>query len=283
MKFDTTKEYLDFYIKKQTFIEVVFHAHNRMSWGRNRKNYDGNMDCPFNHRQILIDEVVFDFDDESAEVNAETAEIVSAKLRSHGIKFSVWHTGGKGIHIHTLWNNLWRLNNTSLIKKRILKFFAFGRKVDYQLAGSHLVRAEWGLYEKNYPRFEKYKTLIADCGGLEYNDILPEIFESYKNDLSNEIVRSLDKTGGELDDKEKVKKLMDGDIKIRDGRERVLFYLIHQLKKIYEFDDVVKKLQSWYYYNGGSKLTPGQIRYKVKYQWKRNYSFGSTYLDDFIK
>jgi len=281
--FKTTKEYLDHYTKSGVKVEVVYHPHSRISWGRNRKWYDGDMDCEYNHRSILNDEIVFDFDSAVKETNDVNAQKVMKLFDEQKINYTAWKTGGQGIHIHTLWKNLYRVSRPSIIKKTILKMYGGGKNVDYQLASKHLIRAEWGLYDKTYPAHEYHKTLIVDKNGLTYNELPKFIFKAYIRDVKKDFVKDLKKLGKTDSKDENVQKLMNGEIKVKDGRERVMFYLIHKLKVLYDYEDVVKKVQSWYSYNGGHKITTNQIRNKVRYHWNKDYSFANDYLDDFIK
>lgn len=281
--FKTTKEYLDYYTKDGIKVEVVYHPHSRMSWGRNRKYYDGDFDCEYNHRGILNDEVVFDFDAEDKELNKTNAKEVMNIFNEQKINYSAWDTGGKGIHIHTFWKDLNKLSRPIIVKKTILKMYGGGRHIDYQLSGRHLIRTEWGLYDKSYPAHEYHKTLIIDKRGLEYNDFPSFMFKAYLRDVKKDFVKDLKKIGKTDSEDENVKLLMEGEIKVKDGRERVMFYLIHKLKEMYDYEEVVKKVSSWYSYNGGHKMSVSQIKSKVKYHWNRKYSFSNDYLDDFIK
>jgi len=283
------KNLLDQYSKYQK-IEVCYHPHNKMSWGRNRKIYDGDCDLDYNHRQILDFEVVFDFDASNIEENLKRANEVMDKLLKDDIFFHSWTTGNKGVHIHTFWAGLGQFKDVVLMKKAILKHYAFGMEIDYQLAGKHLIRMEYGKNENKLNKFkEPYKenvqkeykgvTLIS----VSYiNDIPKFIIDEYQEELHRYIIRRLEKTDDtEINDT--VKQLLEGQILVEDGRERMLFYLIHHLKERMTYDDMVSKLTSWYRYNSGTKLTNTQIAYKIRYHMNKSYSFRKDYLDDILE
>ncbi len=282
------KNLLDEYSKLQK-IEVCYHPHNKMSWGRNRKIYDGDCDLDYNHRQILDCEVVFDFEESNIDENLKKANEVMNKLEEDDLFYHSWTTGNKGVHIHTFWAGLNQFKDIVLMKKAILKHYAFGMEIDYQLAGKHLIRMEYG---KNENKLNKFKEpLKENCQEVYrgatlidvsyFNDVPKSIIDEYQIELNRYIIRRLEKTDDtEMNDV--VKQLLEGQILVEDGRERMLFYLIHHLKERMTYEDMVSKLTSWYRYNSGTKLTNGQIASKIKYHMNKNYSFRRDYLDDIL-
>ena len=283
MTFKTTKEYLDYYTKDGIKVEVVYHPHSRIGWGRNRKWYDGIMDCEYNHRSILNHEVVFDFDAPTKNENWINVVSVLKVFDNQKINYSLWSTGGDGYHIHTFWDGLEQISRLGVMKKTILKMYGGGKHIDYQLAGKHLIRTEWGLYEKLCPLREVHKTLIIDKKGLSPNELPSFLFKTYVRNIKKDFEKDLKKIEGVKGNDDRLNALMSGELKVRDGKERVMFYLIHKLKELHDYDDVVKKITSWYHYNGGFKMTKSQIKSKVAYHWRKKYSFSASYLDDFIK
>ena len=275
-----TKDYLDHYRTIED-VEVVYHPHERISWGRNRKIYDGVFDMEYNHRSILTDEVVFDFDDESKKKNEDNANEVCKRLESRGVKYSLWSSGNKGFHIHTMWFKLHTLSNISSMKKVILQHFAGDFKIDYQLATKHLIRAEGGLNEKDLVHL-KTKKLIKEDEGLVPNMISPYLMKLYADKMKEDAVRMIAKSNDSEVDNKKLKRVLNGEIKVQDGREKILFFAIHQLKKSHEFEEVCSVLCSWYRYSGGCKMSNSQIKQKVKYHWNKDYSFKKDFLDEFI-
>jgi len=71
---------------------------------------------------------------------------------------------------------------------------------------------------------------------------------------------------------------------VEDGRERVLFMLIHVLKEGYkEKEDLVRFLWDWYKYSGGFKLSEGDVRRKVVYHWNRTYFLTERFLNELLE
>jgi len=272
------KDLLDTYFRIQP-VEVVYRPNERVSWGRNRKMYDGNCDLEYNHRTILDCEVVFDFDSEVMEENIENSYIVIERLSNDNIYCTVWSTGNKGIHIHTLWTGLNRFTDLTLLKKTILKHYAYGMNIDYQLASKHLVRMEYGINEK---KRQNYKTPLSDVS-LKYNELPEFIIEEYKEELNKYLTRRIE-TPIDLDDS-LLKDFMEGKFDIRDGREKFMFFLINTLKGKMQKEDLVSRLISWYRYSGGNKLTDLEIKRKVDYHINKGvtYSFGMRFFESLMK
>ena len=275
---ETIKEYLNYYSTLQS-IEVVYRPHPRVSWGRNRKMYDGNCDLEYNHRSILDCEVVFDFDSEKQEENVENSFEVVQRLSNDNIYCTVWDTGNKGMHIHTLWSNIKEFKDLTLMKKTILKYYAYGMNIDYQLASKHLVRMEYGINDK---KWHNNKMPLSDTE-IVYNTIPEHIIEQYKIELNRFLTRKLD-TPIELDDN-LLKEFLEGKFEIVDGREKFMVFLINALKNKMQEEELVSRICSWYFYSSGTKLTERDIRAKVRYHITRNvnYSFGMHYFKSLMK
>ena len=62
-----------------------------------------------NHRQILKNEIIFDFDrpikKEEALSDPQVQKLL-ARFREESWSFALYHTGSKGIHLHVYWNAL---------------------------------------------------------------------------------------------------------------------------------------------------------------------------------
>ena len=244
------------------------------------------MDLHYNHRSILKNEVVFDFDDGNIQENYEE---VKQKLIQDKISFEAFKNVGSkkgGIRLHTFWK-MDNIKSKSLMKKLILKHYAYGKGIDYQLCGKHLIRAEYGLYEKEYGK-EIYNELICSnkilniFGEEEPNMVIQEIIDKYSEYQRQRAIKSYARTSNISVNNEVIDKLLNSKIMVEDCRERILFFLIHQLKNKYEMQELSNMLINWYKYNGGCKLTSGQIRWKVKYHWDRDYTFSPFYLKNLI-
>jgi hypothetical protein len=272
------KQLLDEYSKYQP-VEVVYRPNERVTWGRNRKIYDGNCEHPYNHRTILDCEVVFDFDSDKQEENIENSWKVCNLLGDDDIDFTVWDTGNKGMHIHTFWDGLHLFADRTLIKKTILKHYAYGMNIDYQLAAKHLVRMEYGINEK---KRTNNKMPLSDWS-FSFNRVPEFIIAEYKEELNKFLTRRID-TPIELDDT-LLKDFLEGKFEITDGREKFMFFLINSLKGKLVKEDLVSRMQSWYAYSGGVKLSPQEIQRKVEYHINRGmtYSFGMKYFESLMK
>lgn len=275
---NTIKEYLDYYSEIQP-IEVVYRPNQRVDWGRNRKIYDGNCNYEYNHRSILDCEVVFDFDDGKYDINLAVAKEVMSKLDEDEISYQAWNTGNKGIHIHILFEDLNKAKDLSLMKRTILKHYAWGKNIDYQLSGKHLVRMEFGIHEK---KRDSYKSCLSGEGAtIKINRIPIKIWTEYTQAVLSQINRKVKVENPEIEGI--VKDIISCKIVLRDGRKNMLWFLIHQLKGKMDQDKVMDTLISWYHYQGGTELTDEQIRRQVRYQWDKTYGFSKSWLDTLLQ
>lgn len=277
---ETIKEYLDYYSTIQQ-VEVVYRPNPRVGWGRNRKIYDGNCDLKYNHRSILNCEVVFDFDSDKREENVDNSFEVCERLSEDNLYFTVWDTGNKGIHIHTLFTGLDNFKDLATIKRTILKHYAYGMNIDYQLSGKHLVRMEYGINDKVW---HNSKQPLSDTE-LVWNNIPEIIIIEYQKELNKYLERRI--TTPVNVDNQLIKDFLDGKFEVSDGREKFMFYLINALKNKIPENDLADRIISWYRYSGGVKLSDLEIRRKVHYHVERNitYSFGESFfrklMDDY--
>jgi hypothetical protein len=269
----TSKEYLDYY---KTFGEEVWVVKRNRDSGWKRKCYF--IDDPeekYNHRCILRDEVVFDFDNEDKEINKKNSEEVIKMFDEQGINYSYWDTGNKGFHIHTFWNDLHRVHKPDMIRKTLLKIYACNKDVDYQLIQGHMIRLECSVNEKS----GRNKELIKYKDGLIFNNIPGFVKAVYNIKKEKLLTKTLKDVKPSDDFDPRITEILSNKIKITDGRERLLFYFIHKLKGRTNFSDLVTLLFDWYKSSGGKKLTKGIIESKVRYHWNRNYTFSPRYLD----
>jgi len=276
-----TKQYLDEY-SKQEEITVVYRPHPRVNWGKNRIVYDGVMDLHYNHRSILRNEVVFDFDEGDIQQNSKevTTKFINEEINYE--KFSAKYSEKKGVRIHTFWN-FKKCTNIPLMKRLILKHYAYGKGIDYQLCGKHLIRCEYGLYEKEYPK-QNYNVLVEsnEVGEDRTNPIPQEVWNKYIQLCVRQPLKDYGRTEGISINSEVLQGLLNGGIRVEDGRERILFFLIHQLKNIKTFEEVCEELTKWYHYVGGVKIPAWQIRKKVQYHWDKKYRFSKDYLSNIL-
>lgn len=207
-------------------IRIAYHYSRNSHWKYGNAQ-EWNDSIPYNHRDVLPNEVVFDFDEEEYEDNAHQAAKVSTILNRAGIKHSVWVTAGKGMHIHTSWRGLAKVAEPRLLKNLIADHFLQGTKikVDRQLMGRHMVRMEWGHHEKALPE-EKFKTIKIDRGHFKLNDVPKEVWPLYKQKVIGYALTRMRWEGKEVPKQEPycMKYFMSQEYREkRDGGKRAMF------------------------------------------------------------
>jgi hypothetical protein len=239
----------------------------------------------YNHRNILDNEVVVEFDSEETEKNGINSAFVVNKLKKLGMEFSVWYSGNKSVHVHAFFD-IKHAADIRLIKRCIMMYLTEGcdDRPDYQLAiRRHLIRAEYGLHEKSL----KLKSPITETPNYpKLNKIPDEVWRHYdasrRKSLETQLSRRLD----QLEASPLVQKMLD-TITVRmhdDGRERILFVLIHVLKVKYkEPEDLADFLYGWYKYTNGRKFSKNDLLRKVKYHFNRSYNITEKYLKEVLE
>lgn len=248
---------------------------------------DWNPHTHYNHRSILQDEVVCEYDDDDIEINKELARRFTNILTDVGIAWVKWFSGNKSTHVHFFINHK-EAKRVNILKSVILRTwgtFVINNKrytPDLRLAcDKHLIRAEYGIHEKtNSP-----KKPISSFGAYPSRGELPEmIWEAYSKEMSRLSQAHLTRDVNKLIEHPGFKFILTAE-EFRDaddGRERALFMLIHMLKHKYKREELISFLQEWYRYSGGRQLTDQQIMFKVKYHWNRTYNFTENYLNNLL-
>ncbi|MCL5018664.1 MAG: hypothetical protein M1416_02790 [Candidatus Pacearchaeota archaeon] len=144
---------LDKYKAKQPF---------RVTIGKSRWMPYETFNPAYNLREILLDEVVIEFDIENKDLALEGINLTATSLHNARIKFEIWEHGGKSPHLH-----VHNLPITHLSKEQLRAFKKFFIKkfvpaeylpyVDFSLCGTHLIALEWANHWKGC---YKIKTLI---------------------------------------------------------------------------------------------------------------------------
>lgn len=282
-------DYLKRYSKIQEDILLCYRPSNSgegSSWS-DRCNYleEGYSDTKkYNHRMMLDKEIVIEFDEDNLEDNTKMADEVCKRLKKDGIVFSRWFSGSKSEHIHFFIDPL-QATNLRLLKSAIIRHYCKGLpfKPDLQMAGKHLIRAEFGLNEKT----GNYKTRISQSSHYpSINTVPQESWNLYIRDMKWLMKASMTKGVNGLSDSEHIKKLLDTTYfndKLKDGRTRIIFILANVLKGKYEKKELIELLQKWYKYTNGRKLTNGQIAYQVYNAFKTDKCPGEKYLLTLIR
>lgn len=295
--------YLQEYYKIQKDILLVYRPTLKNSWST-RHWYLGEKWQPhikYNHRLILRDEVVLEYDDDNKSLNSRLAQRVCRKLESVGISYARWRSGNKSHHIHFFIKPK-EARSVSLLKKVVLKHFGTyyydetkDKIYEYMVEGAkrilpdlrlasdnHLIRAEYGVHEKT----QKNKTPVKVCEKYPKPCSVPvECWETYMALRRTSIKRKVTMASQSLKDLPGFKFISSYDFKdAEDGRERAMFILIHVLKDSYKEKEEFKKfLYDWYKYNGGYKLSEWDVKHKVDYHWNRNYNIGERQINDLLE
>lgn len=283
MKIKSVHPLLRLYYEIDNKIMLVYRPDSKSHWGTRCIYMDENYDptVPYNHRSMLRQEVVIEFDDESYFVNKKLAEEVVAKLKTYNIAYSAWSSGNKSVHVHCLLN-VGSAKNLPMLKETFMRFMGEGlaKMPDLQLCSTnHLIRCEYGLHEKT----QKQKLPLGQSKNYPVVSEVPEkVWSIYlrkqQHILNAQAIKQVDDITGLPG----FKYVLESE-QFRasdDGRERALFMLIHCMKPKYECDKegLVQFLQSWYRYSSGIKLSDNDIRKKVNYHWNKQYKIGKHYL-----
>ena len=149
-------------------------------------------------RNILINEIVFDFDWSSYVKNFSKAKFVADALNNRKIPHYIFATGGKGIHIHCFFK---KIECTTIKQKKLMKeasSYDFGPK-NVRLWFWNLILEEAGIEEQFRGKYVDSKVvkfnyfagtshLIRDCGGRKILRTPEETYETfYKTYISPEL------------------------------------------------------------------------------------------------
>lgn len=274
-------DYLRKYYELQEDILVVYRPTLHSSWA-NRCMYlteEYDPDVEYNHRNILQQEVVIEYDTDDKEKNLSLAEQTIKNLKKDGIAYSLWFSGNKSYHVHFLINPK-RAANLRLLKITIMRHYSEGLETlpDLRLAtDNHLVRAEYGVHEKT----GVHKTLLRKSHKyFQPQEVTSEVWDKYLAAMRTVVKRRVSTDLNQLNDCTCLKAITDV-VKYRqneDGRERGLVVIIQALKHQKTKEEMVAYAWDWYKYSGGYKLSFNQIRHKVYYQYKRDYKVETLVL-----
>lgn len=282
----TLQYWLRHYYKLQDKILLCYRPSEKHGWA-DRAFYLSEEYDPlkgYNHRNILQNEVVIEFDKENPDDNRKYADEVCKRLAKDGLSYSKWSSGNKSVHVHVLFN-FESCRNISLMKNTLMRHYSKDLPdPDMRLAvDNHLIRAENGIHEKT----GRFKTLLYKTKDYPRVNLIPErIWSEYGDAMRTVMKRRLSTDINELVEHPGFKWILTAEDfrEVNDGRERALFMLIHVLKPKYEGkkDELIEYLQDWYRYSGGTKLSKGQIKSKVNYHWEKSYTFSNKYINELL-
>lgn len=280
----TLSWYLEKYRQFQKDIPLCYRSSDKAWWNDRCLYLDEKYSDTkkYNHRMVLESEVVIEFDDDNQEKNLELIEKVRKKVLADGIKYSLWHSGNKSYHLHFFINTK-NATNTRLLKKSVMRYYTDGLELlpDLQLAGNHMIRAEYGLHEKTGVK----KNLITQSPGYPSLAELPlPVWERYKDEMTKVQKWRMSMSVKDLADSDMIKELLDTTNfnRLNDGRERIMFVLSNVLCSKYDKKELTQLLTDWYRYTEGKKLSRGQIKYKVDRAYRKPYSITERYIGELL-
>jgi hypothetical protein len=278
--------FMDKYYEMQEQILVCYHPTEDSTWQDRclflSKEY--NEYKPYNHRSILKNEIVIEFDNKDKKVNEQSARTVYKRLMADGFSPSLFTSGNKSCHVH-VFVDVGNANNVPQLKRTFMRYYSQDLgEPDLRLAAdNHLIRCEFGIHEKTG---ENKLPLTVHANFPKVKKIPIAIWEKYIDDMRVNTQRRMTMDLSTLENLPGFQFILQTDEfrKSDDARERALFMLIHVLKPKYQDkkEEFIQYLQDWYRYSSGTKLSPGDIRGKVAYHWNKSYSIGVTYLNELL-
>lgn len=280
----TLSTYLDKYRAYQKDIALIYRSSDK-AWWNDRCIYLDEKYSPmkkYNHRMILNNEIVIEFDEDNPETNKKLAEGVIKKLIKDKIKYSLWHSGNKSYHVH-FFLKFGEVASQRLLKKSVMRYYTDGLGIlpDLQLASTHSIRAEYGLHEKS----GKYKTKLRESRGYPELCSIPQlVWDRYLKEMEKVQKWKMSMSVADISESSAVKELLDTKNfnNLGDGRERIVFALSNILREKYEKEELAKLMIDWYKYTKGRKLTDGQIRYKVYTAYRKRYTITERYIKELL-
>lgn len=269
-------------------ITLVWRESKDKGWN-NRAIYLGenyNPLTPYNHRVMLPNEVVIEYDTDNIIINKRYVDEVAKRFKRDGIRFSKWSSGNKSTHLHTLLD-CGSATNIPLLKRVFIRYYTKDLPVpDLQLCGNnHLIRAEYGVHEKTGKR----KELISKDKDYPCLSSIPtEVWSLYYKEVGIIMNRKVSIDTKEFEQLPGIQHLFRTEEfrKYNDARKRAMLLLIIALKDKYTTQELVEYLWSWYHYNSGTDLTKQDIIKKVHYYTvTKQYpiSFWTKYLNDLLE
>ena len=311
-KFCTLGAFLRYYYDNfQKQIVLVYRGTTEENWAKRCLYLDDKYSdkVPYNHRSILNNELIIEYDSNDPKVNEQLSNKVKVKLKADNINFAVYSSGNRSQHIHILLKT-YNVSNTKLFKTTLMRHYGTfylddknsiyedddaehtRKKIipDLRLScDGHLIRAEFGIHEKT----QEKKTLIyASPSFPEISKVPIEVFEKYQKAQEASVYQRVSQQTVDMAEHELVKQLLDA-VSFRenmdDGRERTMFALIHILKPKYpKKDELADFLWEWYCYAStqAPKMSARDVLKKVSMAYAEGatqYKIGEKYIKDLIE
>jgi hypothetical protein len=239
-----------------------------------------------NHRYIFPDELVLDVDVDDKKLQEESVKELIIKLNTLKLKFSLWKTYQKH-HFHLWFPEIKDLdtNIRSDIKYELINFIC-GRelmkkgKIDTQLISKHLIRGEYGLYEKKYLLYINKSLVLGDHFNLE--NVVPDRVKMrvfHKKSVPKN--RNYDKKIYKGETPECVKYLLSQDFSsLKDGRDRAFFFVTWWFREnSSSFDEWKFQVEKYNKYVLNGYFNKSIVNAKISYSNKnRDRNFSHKYV-----
>ncbi len=295
-------------------IILIYRPTKDDGWSNRCKLYSKEYKCkvPYNHRTILPNEIVLEYDLDN-EINNTFSNKVWSRLHGDGLLAAKYFSGNKSKHIHLFLKIPEGISDLATLKRVFMRHYGVFyydrakdkylldrpqelmkevhegkeriRKVypDMQLAGNHPIRMEFGVHEKT----GKMKSLERwDTDYMKPQEIPKVIFTKYVKEKERLMRAATTRAINKIDEETIVKDILN-TVKFKedigDGRERLLFCLTHILKHKHEKEELKTLLYDWYRYSGGRKLSKFQVDSKVDYHYPRDYTITLNYLNSVVE
>ena len=126
-----------------------------------------------NYRQRLPNEAILETDFQRKESNLEAMTLAARLLRSHGYSYQLWDTGGKGYHLHLMFNE--RLTKP-MISAWVLATFPKALAEEFDDSNWSEKRLI-GIENKPHRKTGITKTLVSENKPFEYNNYPSSLME----------------------------------------------------------------------------------------------------------
>lgn len=277
---------------KEKNILLVHHPTPSSNWEREHISQAQWQQKTYNHRSILQNELVIEYDDENQDTNYAYAKEASRRLTWDNVPHSMWHSGNKSTHIHALFN-LKQIQDKQLMKEIMLRRYGYiqteeGEDVlpDMQLSHKgHLIRAEHGVHEKT----RRHKTMITqDYKYPQLTHVPEKLQERYDSQIQKarqkDEERKYEETNTLYIQNNPLYKYLKNPENMRrvgDGKKRFMFLLINVYRQRgLTQEETTQKVTEWYKESGGQIYTEFIIKQHVRHSYENQYTPGKNYLNN---
>lgn len=260
------------------------------------------------HRSMLDNEIIIESDYPDYVDNFEAAKIIGKIIEGKGFTPHYYYSGNKSIHIHVFldWVTFFQVEDKKefiewLRAKMISCWDTNIRRFDKDLIKStHLIRCELSKNKKGFKTFLGYTH--NDLSFIPYicnedNRIYPRLGEIKLSsphcikELIDEFLTNREKPKPKNispfnpDDcpneiRESVGRLLSDDFKkLNDGRNRAMFIIVSELRRVVGDDEAKEVVNDWNI-RMGSTIKQSEIDYRFT---KKAYTLSNKYINDFLE